>query len=803
MDEKRERLINTAYAPDWAEGYPVGNGRLGAMVINQGKNERLALNHDLLWRDYVHFRKSHTSRDIDELKRLCKEGLYTEAERLMLRTQPMTGHAAYINPFVPAADLYITTDGGKESGYSRRLELDEGRAIAEYNDDDLAFHKETIASAADGVVLTSITSNRGAFISGRASLSRIADPECTLTASATPSSLSFDGLFDEGGSFSVLVKLYNRGGRLALSRREYNISGEARSPENGVESRFIQCDGLLAAVFISTGTESAVHGLTPAELNARRLAEFERKYPDTADSYPLMYAAHLARWKEEYGGERIRIGEESGASNEELLAGLEENGEVSGELAQRLFSLSRYLCVSSGMDVEKGEYPKAPINLQGLWNQELCPPWESDYHLDLNLEMCYWAMDGFGIGGLCLPLMSWVERVSPQGRIQARDLYGCGGIAFNGCCDYRTIGMTDNVGYFWLGAAAWLADILWRHWEYTRDEAFLRRLMPFMSEISDFFADILEPDENGGLYPPFGASPEFTVRNPDGASTFVHNASAIDMELIHALFSHLSEAYSVLGGDERSERNENILSKLPLPAIREDGTLSEYRDTLYTEAEPGHRHRSPLVGLCPGDRISRRASPEYADAAYRLIKHREENGRACSQAFAYSWDTQLLARLLEGREAYEQLCGYARVHLLPNLLSTGNDWAQKHGGLSWFTGFKLFQIEACISAGAGTLEMIFSDRQSVMLFLPALPERFADGEAENLSARGGFTVSFEWRDSAVTILRIRSEAGGKCRLSIPAGMSAEDFGECETHENGEISVAIEKGGERIFTARKK
>ena len=34
-----------------------------------------------------------------------------------------------------------------------------------------------------------------------------------------------------------------------------------------------------------------------------------------------------------------------------------------------------------------------PANLQGIWNDEMAPPWNSDYHINVNVQMNYWPAD--------------------------------------------------------------------------------------------------------------------------------------------------------------------------------------------------------------------------------------------------------------------------------------------------------------------------------------------------------------------------------------------------------------------------
>ena len=782
---------NTNPAREWGDGYPVGNGRLGAMVVSKGNTERLSLNHDLLWRKFIKYGNTHTHKDVEEMKALCREGRYVEAEKVLHRTHAVTGHEIYVNPFVPVADLYLTVQGETEN-YERRLHMDEGSAVTEYTSREAVFQRKTIASAADNAILIRLSSNRGAFLDANVTLSRIDDCECEISAEATPNMLKLKGSFEEGGTFAVTTKIYTRGGRTTCMRKDYQnppatsrkvftteyvfTREEQYNDSYGVQTAIVKASEAIIAVFISTDEDSAVHNLSPEAFNEKKLADFEQKYVCPEDMWDDMYQSHLEMFRKFYGETQLCLGDDQDTTNETLLEECEKSGEVSPELAERIFAFSRYLCVSAGMPQPEGEYPKAPINLQGLWNKDLFPGWDCDYHMDLNLEMCYWSMDELGLSQCVLPYMQWIERLLPQARKQAKDSYGCSGVIMNSCCDYKTLGRGDNVGYFWLGSAAWHADILWMHYEYTQDVSFLREhLLPFMSEISDFFSDMLIEDEEGFLIPPFGASPEIQVKHKEG-NTFVYSASSIDIELIYSLFTHLQQAYDMLGCDERTARNMNILGKLPLPKIREDGCFSEFYNTEFEEAEPGHRHRSPLVGLCPGDRVSVLKTPEHAEAAYKLIQHRQQHDKL-TISFIYPWDMQLLARLGRGEDAYEMLCAYSKYHLLTNLIATTNNWKQNHkgDGQTWFDNEKLFQIDACIAIGGGVLELFFVNRQGIMEFLPALPKQYACGELRNVPAKGGFEVSFSWKDGEIQTLSILSKLGNECKMVIPKGMSLSDF----------------------------
>ena len=378
--------------------------------------------------------------------------------------------------------------------------------------------------------------------------------------------------------------------------------------------------------------------------------------------------------------------------------------------------------------------------------------------------MCYWPLDMLNLGDLMMPLMDWVERIMPQGRKAAKDLYGARGIAFGIVADNRNIGNFDNICFPWTGGAAWVAQILWQHWEYSNDLSFLKNhLFPYLVEIGNFYEDFLVEDRNGFLVPSLSVSPEMSIAGRKRQS-FSSSASSMDLELIHDLFGHLIKAGNLLKTDPtRIKKWQSIVDRVPLPRINADGSLSEWLEE-HTMADPGHRWRSLLVGLCPGDRISVENTKEYADAAYKAILKRNETGRKMTASETFVWDAQLLARLNKAEESYDELVRMFPVHVLDNLLITCNDWRGERGGLAWFKGVRLVQIDASLFIGSAIIEMIFQDRQGLLRFLPALPANLSEGKVAGLRARGGFEVGLEWKEGKINSANIISFGGKPCQL---------------------------------------
>ncbi len=761
-------------ASEWAEGFPLGNGRLGGMVLGGVPHERIAVNHDLLWRQFWRYQEHKTAADIKRIRELNLQGEWDAAEDLLLQKIPTTGNAIYLNPYVPAGDLYINLSHADKrvTDYQRVLQMDKGVVEVRYCVDGVVFTREIFSSWQHGVMVIHLTADRAGMLTGEVSLSRLLDPECTVTGYAARDLVVLDGKFEEGREFAVAVQVRQRGGRLTMGRKalvhnpaempkkdfglKYVFSKNAMfGKDDGASTFFDTADEVLLLLAVTVDDEF-VQG---ADLVEKTIEKLDR----VRDDFERLKENHILDFQKLYYRVTLNLGSEKPfISTDSLLKKSVDAHTASPALLEKMFNMSRYLAISSGRPQPAGQPAKSPINLQGIWNQDRRPAWDCDYHIDLNVEMCYWPLEMLNLGDLAMPLMDWVERLSEDGRRAAADLYGAKGIAFGGVADNKNIGNVDNVCFPWTGGAAWLAQILWQHWQHSNDLVFLKnRLFPFMVEIGNFYQDFLVQDRHGFLVPALSASPEMPIAGRKKLS-FSSSASTMDLELIHDVFGHLIEAGVLLKTDPlQIKKWQAIVERVPLPRINEDGALSEWLEE-HIMADPGHRHRSLLVGLCPGERISVENTPDYAAAAYKAILKRHESGRKMTQSLTFVWDAQLLARLYKAEEAYEELVRLLPVHVLDNLLITCNDWSGERGGLAWFKGIKLVQVEASIAMGSAIVEMIFQDRQGLLRFLPALPADLPEGRVTGLRARGGFEVGMAWHQGKMRAANIFSFDGKPC-----------------------------------------
>lgn len=804
-------------ASEWSEGYPVGNGRLGGMVLGAVQHERISVNHDLLWRQFWSYQDHKTASDIKKIRELNLKGEWDKAEDLMQQKIPASGNAIYVNPYVPAGDLYINFQHPNKpiKDYNRVLHMDKGIVEVNYRVDNVLFKREIFSSWKHGVMATHLTTDRAGMLTGEVSLSRLLDPECEVTGYATQEKVVLKGKFEEGREFAIAVKVIQRGGRLTIGRKEL-LHNKAEMPKKDFGLKYVYSTNEMfgkddgASTFFDTADEVLILLAITVDDEFEKGTDLVKRSIEKIDkvneSFETIREAHIQDFQKIFNRVSLSLSsEEPIISTDSLLKKSVDENTASPALLEKMFNMSRYLALSSGRPQPAGQPAKSPINLQGIWNQDRRPAWDCDYHLDVNVEMCYWPLDMLNLGDLMIPLMDWVERIMPQGRMAAKDLYGAKGVAFGIVADNKNIGNVDNIGFPWTGGAAWVAQILWQHWEYSNDRPFLQNhLFPFLVEIGNFYEDFLVEDRNGFLVPSLSASPEMPIAGRKKQS-FSSSASSMDLELIHDVFGHLIEAGNLLKADPLLIKKwQSIIDRVPLPRIDIDGYLSEWFEE-HTMVDPGHRHRSLLVGLCPGDRISVENTKEYADAAYKAILKRHKTGRKTTQSMTFVWDTQLLARLNKAEEAYEELERMFPVHVLDNLLITCNDWSGARDGLAWFKGIKLVQVEASIAAGSAIIEMIFQDRQDLLRFLPALPANLSKGKVTGLRARGGFEVGLEWNEGKIYSANIISYDGKPCHFKdngfnkIKITCSGKEVKYASNKDKGIISFDTAKGQEYQLT----
>jgi alpha-L-fucosidase 2 len=751
----------------WLDAFPVGNGRIGAMIFGSPDQDRLALNHEELWRgvdrhiDVPTTRPEHLAeiraalfaRDFVLARDLCS--------RYLSGPDPVEASISLetIQPYQPFGDLRITQPGG-EYAYSYRRELDLATATVRtsFVVKGIRYSRDCFVSVPDQILVVRLTADKPGSISCGIRLERCADPDCQLDVWGNDSGSGFQGRFIEGIRFAAQSRTTVRGGS---------------SVSSGLADVLVRnADEVLICVAMAVAADPG--DPDPADACRDTLSKVSRDATELREH-------HLSEYQNLWKRCELNL-----PSPDDVLAlPVDERllrlraGESDPALQALYFDYGRYLLLSSSRSC------RFPANLQGLWNADLRPPWNSDYHIDINLEMNYWPAEAVNLPECAEPLFSYLEEMIPGARTAARNCYGCRGIHM-GTGDrwqlHRYLAATWDI---WPSGGAWLAQHFWWRWEYSQDESFLREhAYPFLRENADFFEDFLTRDTQGRLVTAPSQSPENTFAGGPSPVTYCAGPT-MDYVFIREILERCLEASKILRIDsERRAKWGKILAELPPFQIGRHGQLQEWLDD-EEENEPGHRHLSHLIGVFPGEMMTPERMPEFHKGALVSLERRMAAGGGHT-GWSRSWVACLWARFGEPEKAYNDLSHLITDFTTESLLDT-HPYGNSDGAV--------FQIDGNFGGTAAICEMLLQSHGGIISLLPALPAAWPDGDVRGLRARGGYTVDLSWRNGCIVHAVIGSDNAKTARLRLPrnAKPTRIDGGSIDFLNAQNGTLAYEKG----------
>lgn len=702
-------------ALNWREALPIGNGFTGVMVYGSSKKERLCFNDGKLWSGYPKNYNSADSFDnLEKVRKLIFEGRNSEADALC--EDKLKGF--YSETFLPLGDVLFDFSKTDRNIIARSLDLSTGIHTVKSN----GFRSEIFSSNPDRVTVYRIKADKRFSVKIKAK-SRLhhsvkTDGGCLMLYGNAPDYAAPNYLRTElfpikynekkGMAFCLCAQIFTDG--MLISRKHsLKIAGASE-----------------VTVYFETATGFNGFDKMPCTDTNAVIKKCRLHLNRVEKSYDVLKKRQMDDFSRLYTQQSISFHKDEDIPTDELLNAVKKGADEKA-FCELLYNYGKYMIVSGS---RKGGQP---LNLQGIWNHAVRPPWSSNYTVNINTQMNYWGASRAGLSECIEPLLQMVYETLQNGRKTAEINYGCRGFACNHNVDIwrKTPPVQGDANYMFAPlCGVWLANEIFAHYKNGLLNDHTDKVKEIVTESAKFANDYLIL-HNGQYVVCPSASPENVFVN-NGKRCKLDYASAFDMGLVKQAFKNAAEI-----SDDVKLKNE-IAEKLPkLYPFRqgEYGICEWHKD--YDTPEKGHRHFSPLYAFYPADLIGYYADREKTEWIKQLFHYRTDHSNQYI-GWSAAWAICIAARLREGEAVQKIIRSMLSHSVFKNLFCVHPPF--------------YFQIDGNLGFVAGINEMLLTAECETVELLPALPENFAQSGAVKDMVVNGVKISFEWKNGAVVAI---------------------------------------------------
>lgn len=719
-------------AEKWDQALPIGNGRIGAMIFGDPVNERIQLNDDSLWPNDLGWDEPEGNReDLELIRSLLIKGDIKASDSLLVKK---FSRKTVVRSHQTLGDLFINFEHDSITEYRRSLNIDNSIASVSYKTNGYQVNQKVFASKPHQGIFIIIESDHPKGLNGQVLLDRPKDdgiPTVNVHAK-NDTSLIMDGeITQRKGKFDSKPYPIKSGVKFQTLLNSINSGGEIKTSKNKIKFSNVN---KLKLILVSN---SSYYFKDYEQKNISDLKNILKS------NFKEIEKLHIEDYQSLFN--RVKFDLITDNSKKKIPTDKRikklKNGGIDIELQETLFHFGRYLLISSSRE------GTLAANLQGLWNPHINAPWNSDYHLNINLQMNYWLANMTKLDELNYPLFDYVDRLIENGKVTAKKNFGMNGSFIPHASDLWAPTWLRAPTAYWgasFGAGGWMTQHYWNHFEYTDDMEFLKkRAYPAIKSVAHFYSDwLIEDPRDGYLISAPSTSPENRYLNKNSEPVASCLGSAMDQQIIFEVFRNFLKGSEILNIENNlTTKIRNQIKKLrPGFIIDKNNRILEW-DREYIEFEPGHRHMSHLYGFHPGNQITKSKTPKLFNSIKNTLDYRLKNGGA-GTGWSRAWLINCAARLIDGEMAQKNIELFFKNSIYENL----------------FDAHPPFQIDGNFGYTSGISEMLVqSHEENIIRLLPALPNNWPNGRVYGLKARGNIEVDIEWENNKIIEAVLNSE----------------------------------------------